>query len=813
MIKIAVPTRMSGPCCSWPRPPERSRPRLPRAGVEGPGGPAFTRDVVVHRGPCPGVRGRGRPDGTTNGHRPSVAVDRSVDHTQRPDLRRHPRQRVRSRLGAGRRPVPTGPRARRRGPRRRVGELRPRRLAGRRAPITTRRSPSARSPSIRATPATVYCGTGEGDWWSWLGTGMLRSHRRRHDLDDALHRARSSARASTISRRPGRRPALLAGTNGGLYVSTDGGVTWTRRRNQRCWSLAMRPAARQRGDPRRLQRRALRSTNGGRPGRSVALPGAPATFDRLASPSRRSNPASPTPGARRAAPPCCGAVPAEPGPRSRRRPASRPARPGTTGSSPSRRTRDTQIYLRCHRGAPRRPVGRPRGRGRTSAPRRGRRHRSTPTSTPSPSSRAGPTTIYVGNDGGVYRSPDRGDHWQHCNNGLVISEFEYLAQDLGSSRWLHRRHPGQRHRARGPARSRGSTSADGDGGDCGVNRSRPATVLPHLLRHEPRALDDRRRLRHPGRASPPPVPPARAACSTRRSSAAPPAATPSRSAATRSTCRATTAPPGPGSAYPAAGTASALYIPNADTVYRRPRPTAGSCARSWNGGAWSALDRADDAAGRARPSATSSSTRGDADRIWATSTARSAAAGCSRSDDGGSTWTDRTAGLPALPINAIQVDPANRNRVWVAADLGVYQTRDGGASWTDFANGLPNCFVGDLIFHPHARVLRAGTRNRGVWEIPVDGWHDHADLRRAVDRQPRREPEPALVHVPLAGHLARRLDGDADHRRSPAAPQVTWTRPGRAGQRRVRHLLDHRPRNLTAQPVDFEGRTRILSRY
>jgi hypothetical protein len=78
--------------------------------------------------------------------------------------------------------------------------------------------------------------------------------------------------------------------------------------------------------------------------------------------------------------------------------------------------------------------------------------------------------------------------------------------------------------------------------------------------------------------------------------------------------------------------------------------------------------------------------------------------------------------LPNLPINAIQVDPANGNRAWVAASVGVYLTTDGGTTWSSFAASLPNAWVGDLLFHPHARVLRAATRNRGVWEIPVDGW-------------------------------------------------------------------------------------------
>ena len=57
-----------------------------------------------------------------------------------------------------------------------------------------------------------------------------------------------------------------------------------------------------------------------------------------------------------------------------------------------------------------------------------------------------PAMVYAGCDGGLFRSPDRGITGSHCNNGLVISEFEYLAQNSGLVAVAHRRHPGQRHR-------------------------------------------------------------------------------------------------------------------------------------------------------------------------------------------------------------------------------------------------------------------------------------------------------------------------------------------------------------------------------
>jgi hypothetical protein len=61
----------------------------------------------------------------------------------------------------------------------------------------------------------------------------------------------------------------------------------------------------------------------------------------------------------------------------------------------------------------------------------------------------------------------------------------------------------------------------------------------------------------------------------------------------------------------------------------------------------------------------------------------------------------------------VVVDPANFKRVWVAADVGVYQTVDLGSSWASFSNGLPNAMAVDLLFHRQDRMLICGTRNRG----------------------------------------------------------------------------------------------------
>ena len=260
--------------------------------------------------------------------------------------------------------------------------------------------------------------------------------------------------------------------------------------------------------------------------------------------------------------------------------------------------------------------------------------------------------------------------------------------------------------------------------------------------------------------------------------------------------------------FPSAATASALYVPNADNVY--VGTTGGSVLQTrWTGSSWTTLT----ALTAPRLGASVSDLHvdpNDLSRMWATY--RTVGGGrVFISSDGGTTWTDRSAGLPGLPINAVEVDPWNRNRAWVAADLGVYETRDRGASWTDYSNGLPNMFVGDLLLHPHARVLRAATRNRGVWEIPVDGWM----TRPICGRQwtgtlaGNRSGRWYTFRWPATWHVVWTIMPTTPR---PGGPQLTWdVHVERADAEYVTYWIT--VRNLTPDPVTFEGRYSILSRY
>ena len=91
-----------------------------------------------------------------------------------------------------------------------------------------------------------------------------------------------------------------------------------------------------------------------------------------------------------------------------------------------------------------------------------------------------------------------------------------------------------------------------------------------------------------------------------------------------------------------------------------------------------------------------------------------------RSDDNGANFTDITSTLPDLPTSSIAVDPDNNNVLFVANDIGVFVSLDGGEVWLPFNDNLPYAPVVDLEIHKSRRTLVAGTHGRSIFEVSID---------------------------------------------------------------------------------------------
>ncbi len=84
-------------------------------------------------------------------------------------------------------------------------------------------------------------------------------------------------------------------------------------------------------------------------------------------------------------------------------------------------------------------------------------------------------------------------------------------------------------------------------------------------------------------------------------------------------------------------------------------------------------------------------------------------------DDYGETWANITGNLPEGSIYVVREDPRNPDLLFAGSEVGLYFTIDRGATWARFMNGLPTVPVHDLLIHPRDFDLIAGTHGRGVW--------------------------------------------------------------------------------------------------
>lgn len=90
-----------------------------------------------------------------------------------------------------------------------------------------------------------------------------------------------------------------------------------------------------------------------------------------------------------------------------------------------------------------------------------------------------------------------------------------------------------------------------------------------------------------------------------------------------------------------------------------------------------------------------------------------------KTTDNGGTWRDLSNSLPDIPVNAMEVNPDNEEVIFAGTDIGVFATFNGGETWIPFGKGLPRAPVLDMKVYEAKKLLRIATHGRSMWEIPI----------------------------------------------------------------------------------------------
>ena len=105
--------------------------------------------------------------------------------------------------------------------------------------------------------------------------------------------------------------------------------------------------------------------------------------------------------------------------------------------------------------------------------------------------------------------------------------------------------------------------------------------------------------------------------------------------------------------------------------------------------------------------------------------AGSDSSGIYRSDDGGQSWSIKSVGLPSPFVHALLVDASNPLVVYAGTDSGVVRSANAGDSWSPVRTGLPAiASVRDVVQDPsRPQALFAAVFGSGVYETLDAGGH------------------------------------------------------------------------------------------
>ncbi|MEZ4711914.1 MAG: hypothetical protein R3A44_32310 [Caldilineaceae bacterium] len=88
--------------------------------------------------------------------------------------------------------------------------------------------------------------------------------------------------------------------------------------------------------------------------------------------------------------------------------------------------------------------------------------------------------------------------------------------------------------------------------------------------------------------------------------------------------------------------------------------------------------------------------------------------------NGGDSWVDISANLPDIPLLSVLADPFRPATFYVGSDVGVFQTQNNGVSWEPLRDGMPNVAVVDLAIGNSGATLFAATHGRSVFKLALD---------------------------------------------------------------------------------------------
>ena len=102
--------------------------------------------------------------------------------------------------------------------------------------------------------------------------------------------------------------------------------------------------------------------------------------------------------------------------------------------------------------------------------------------------------------------------------------------------------------------------------------------------------------------------------------------------------------------------------------------------------------------------------------VWMTYSGSASGKKVYKSIDGGSTWINISGTLPNVSINCIVYENGSNDGLYIGTDVGVFYRDATMTDWINYNNGLPNVVVSELEISYNNNKIWAATFGRGLWQ-------------------------------------------------------------------------------------------------
>jgi hypothetical protein len=319
------------------------------------------------------------------------------------------------------------------------------------------------------------------------------------------------------------------------------------------------------------------------------------------------------------------------------------------------------------------------------------------------------TTIYAANDGGIYRSTNSGVSWTDLTNGMAISQlYRASAAQTDTKVIAGLQDNGTKLRS---TTGTWSDEIGGDGMDCAIDPSNASYMYGTLY------YGDIQRSTNGGTSWTSITPPT----GTDGAWVSPVLLDPVNPATIylgytdlmKSTDRGTTW------SKITSGQTGGSFISNIAVALSDPSVIyiswGTALAKTINGGTtWNTLTTP-----ISSPISSLLVDPANANNLYVTYSNFTAGAKVYFSNNGGSSWTNISGTLPNIPANKIIYQTGSNGALYLGMDVGIYYRDNSQTDWSLYNSGLPNVEIFDLEIRYSDKKLIAATYGRGLWESPL----------------------------------------------------------------------------------------------